>query len=96
LFGRSIKVTINSDGQKVLWVVDDEKTARVVAAVAKNLGQVNAVSVTHYVAGAQETANQSQRVKHRVAITDGSLTLRLTLPPKSVYGIVLGDAAPKP
>lgn len=79
---------MNVNGNPVVWAVNDT-TANVTTSLdLQNTGLNGPLTLTHFQASATNNASSPRLSETRIAI-DGRITTSVTLPPKSVYGVIV-------
>ena len=80
---------INSNGQRVFWLVNDEASERQAKVELQNIGLSGKVTLAHFRASAQETAKEPIKTESARVFEAGALTVHLSIPPKAVQGVVV-------
>ncbi|UVI33375.1 DUF4082 domain-containing protein [Paenibacillus spongiae] len=86
---------INANGNPVVWAVNDSTSAVSTDVVLNNLGLSSNVTLSHYLASASNDAD-SVYLTEKKKVLKNSVSTTITLPPKSVYGIIVEKKATPP
>ncbi len=78
----------NADGQRVVWAVNDGTTPTTTDVTLTNLGISGQVLLTHYLAAAGNDATAPYATEV-VPVSGGNASVSITIPAKSVYGILI-------
>jgi hypothetical protein len=81
---------LNSNGNPVVWAVNDSTSSVTTSVELDNTALTGPTTLTHYVASPSNDASSAALTETKTAI-DGRLTTSITVPAKSVYGIIVGS-----
>lgn len=81
---------INSGGQRVAWAINNTDEEVKSSVSLDNTGQSDDVELTHYLASVDNDAKEPLKTETKTVDDNGHIDTTITLPPYSVYGIVVG------
>jgi hypothetical protein len=83
---------INANGNLVCWFINSTSSDVATSATLNNTGLSGDVSLAHYVASTSNDASSAYTTEVKT-VSSGTVTTSITIPAKSVYGIIVSAAS---